>query len=105
MDVVAEGPGGRFFVYPIEKGKPEDLANVLSAALGLPAPAGGGQRRTLEDLHRSTPGGTSQSGGGSPFGGGRSGAPGTAGSGFGSQQPFVGAPEGQISGPARARAG
>ena len=57
IDVIAEGPGRRIFVYPVENGKAEELANVLSAALGLPAPAGGGQKRTLEDLHRSTPGG------------------------------------------------
>src|SRR4030095_4982098 len=42
IDVVAEGPGRRIFVYPIENGKAEDLANVLTEALGLPAPAGGG---------------------------------------------------------------
>ena len=65
IDVVAEGPGRRIFVYPIENGKAEDLANVLSAALGLPAPAGTGARRTLEDLHRSTTGGGSQLGSGS----------------------------------------
>jgi general secretion pathway protein D len=56
IDVIAEGPGRRIFVYPVENGKAEELANVLSAALGLPAPPGGGQRRTLEELHRSTPG-------------------------------------------------
>src|SRR5882724_12011301 len=100
IDVVAEGPGRRIFVYPIENGKAEDLANVLSAALGLPAPAGGGQRRTLEDLHRSTPGGTSQSGGGSPFGGSRSGTSGTSSSGFGSQQPFGAYAAAQIPAPA-----
>ena len=55
IDVIAEGPGRRIFVYPVENGKAEELANVLSAALGLPAPAGGGQRRTLEELHRSLP--------------------------------------------------
>ena len=63
IDVVAEGPGRRIFVYPIENGKADDLATVLSAALGLPAPAGGGQKRSLSDLHRSTTGGTSQPGG------------------------------------------
>jgi general secretion pathway protein D len=107
IDVVAEGPGRRIFVYPIENGKADDLANVLSAALGLPAPAGGGAKRTLEDLHRSTPGGASQ------FGGGRStGTPGSSGSGFGSsgfgmQQPLgayaaaqVPAPAGQPAAPA-----
>ena len=61
IDVIAEGPGRRIFVYPVENGKAEELANVLSSALGLPAPAGGGQRRTLEDLHRSTTRGASQS--------------------------------------------
>jgi general secretion pathway protein D len=85
IDVIAEGPGRRIFVYAVENGKAEDLANVLSAALGLPAPAGGGTRRTLEDLHRATPGGSSQSG--SQFGGSRS-TLGTSGSstGFGAQQ-------------------
>jgi general secretion pathway protein D len=110
IDVIAEGPGRRIFVYPVENGKAEELANVLSAALGLPAPAGGGQRRTLEELHRSTPGGTGQFGGGSQFGGSRSGTSGTSGfgsSGFGSQQPFgayaaaqVPAPAGQPAAPA-----
>jgi general secretion pathway protein D len=112
IDVIAEGPGRRIFVYPVENGKAEELANVLSAALGLPAPAGGGQRRSLEDLHRSLSptGGGSQSG----MGGGRSttGAPGTSSggfgsSGFGSQQPFgayaaaqIPAPAGQPAAPA-----
>ena len=107
IDVIAEGPGRRIFVYPVENGKAEELANVLSAALGLPAPAGGGQRRTLEDLHRSTPGGGSQSG----MGGGRSttGMPGTSSTGFGGQQtqPFgayaaaqIPAPAGQPAAPA-----
>jgi general secretion pathway protein D len=102
IDVIAEGPGRRIFVYPVENGKAEDLANVLSAALGLPAPAGGGQRRTLEDLHRSTTGGGSQSG----MGGGRStGAPGTSSggfgsSGFGSQQPLGAYAAAQIPAPA-----
>ena len=100
IDVIAEGPGRRIFVYPVENGKAEELANVLSAALGLPAPAGGGQRRTLEDLHRSTPGGTSQSGGGSQFGGSRSGTSGTSSSGFGSQQPFGAYAAAQIPAPA-----
>jgi len=105
IDVIAAGPGRRIFVYPVENGKADELANVLSAALGLPAPAGGGPRRTLEDLHRSTPGGASQ------LGGGRSttGMPGTSSSGFGGQQaqPFgayaaaqIPAPAGQPAAPA-----
>src|SRR5262249_37247909 len=100
IDVIAEGPGRRIFVYPVENGKAKELANVLSAALGWPAPPGGGQRRTLEDLHRSTPGGT---GGGSQFGGSRSGTSGTSGfgsSGFGSQQPFGAYAAAQVPAPA-----
>jgi general secretion pathway protein D len=100
IDVIAEGPGRRIFVYPVENGKAEELANVLSAALGLPAPAGGGQRRTLEEFHRSAPSGSSQ------FGGGRSttGMPGTSGSGFGgsgfgTQQPFGAYAAAQIPAP------
>jgi general secretion pathway protein D len=98
IDVVAEGPGRRIFVYPVENGKADELANVLSSALGLPAPAGGGPRRTLEELHRSTPGSASQSGGGrttgSPFG--------SSSSGFGGQQaqPFGAYAAAQIPAPA-----
>jgi general secretion pathway protein D len=105
IDVIAEGPGRRIFVYPVENGKAEELANVLSAALGLPAPAGGAPRRTLEELHRSTPGG-----GTGQFGGSRSGTgttPGTPSTGFGMQQPFgayaaaqIPAPAGQPAAPA-----
>jgi general secretion pathway protein D len=99
IDVIAEGPGRRIFVYPVENGKAEELATVLSAALGLPAPAGVGQRRSLEDLHRSIPSGSGQFGGGrsgtgfpgttgSGFGGSGFGGSGFGGSGFGAQQPF-----------------
>jgi general secretion pathway protein D len=105
IDVIAEGPGRRIFVYPVENGKADELANVLSAALGLPAPAGGAPRRSLEDLHRSTPGG-----GTGQFGGSRSGTgttPGTPSTGFGMQQPFgayaaaqIPAPAGQPTAPA-----
>jgi general secretion pathway protein D len=113
IDVIAEGPGRRIFVYPVENGKADELAAVLSAALGLPAPPGTGQKRTLEELHRSIPSGSSQ------FGGGRSttGMPGSSGSGFGgsgfggsgfgSQQPFgayaaaqIPTPPGQPAAPA-----
>ena len=102
IDVIAEGPGRRIFVYPVENGKADELATVLSSALGLPAPAGGGQRRTLEEFHRSAPSGSSQ------FGGGRSttGMPGTSGSGFGgsgfgSQQPFGAYAAAQVPAPLR----
>src|SRR5438132_2485904 len=100
IDVVAEGPGRRIFVYPIENGKADDLATVLSAALGLPAPAGGGQKRSLSDLHRSTTGGTSQPGG---AGTGTTGSmPGTSSSGFGAQQtqPFGAYAAAQVPAPA-----
>jgi general secretion pathway protein D len=107
IDVIAEGPGRRIFVYPVENGKADELATVLSSALGLPVPAGAGQRRTLEELHRSIPSGSSQFGGGRPTTGmpGTSGS-GIGGSGFGSQQPFgayaaaqIPAPSGQPAAP------
>ena len=37
IDVVAEGPGRRIFIYPVENGKATELADVLSQALGLPS--------------------------------------------------------------------
>ena len=36
IDVVAEGPGRRIFIYPVENGKATELADVLSQALGQP---------------------------------------------------------------------
>lgn len=79
IDVVAEGPGRRIFIYPVENGKAEDLAAILSQALGLQATGGPRSTQTLQGLHRSatgvtTPGGPSQTGTGgvpstgSPFG-------------------------------------
>ncbi|HEY7219720.1 MAG TPA: type II secretion system secretin GspD, partial [Candidatus Binatia bacterium] len=72
IDVVAEGPGRRIFIYPVENGKATELADVLSQALGQPSTGRRESTRTLEDLHRSTPGGTSsltgQSSMGSSFG-------------------------------------
>jgi general secretion pathway protein D len=67
IDVVAEGPGRRIFIYPVENGKAEDLAAILSQALGLPATGGARSTQTLQSLHRSatgvtTPGGPSQTG-------------------------------------------
>jgi general secretion pathway protein D len=75
IDVVAEGPGRRIFIYPVENGKAGDLADVLSQALGLAASGTRSQTPTLQSLHRSTTGGTNQQGSGvgnsssSPFGG------------------------------------
>ena len=37
IDVVAEGPGRRIFIYPVENGKATDLADVLNQALGIPS--------------------------------------------------------------------
>lgn len=58
IDVVAEGPGRRIFIYPVENGKATELADVLSQALGQPSIGRRDTTRTLEDLHRSTTGGT-----------------------------------------------
>lgn len=55
IDVVAEGPGRRIFIYPVENGKATELADVLSQALGHPSTGRRDTTRTLQDLHRSTP--------------------------------------------------
>src|SRR5688572_31553979 len=55
IDIVAEGPGRRIFIYPVENGKATELADVLSQALGLASSGRRETSRTLQDLHRSTP--------------------------------------------------
>ena len=62
VDVAGEGPGRRIFIYPVENGKATELADVLSQALGQPTTGSRDTSRTLQDLHRSTPGGTGQFG-------------------------------------------
>jgi general secretion pathway protein D len=70
IDVITEGPGRRIFIYPVENGKADDLANVLNQALGQPATAIKSSTQTLQDLHRFSPssgtGGTAQPGTRSP---------------------------------------
>ena len=61
IDVIAEGPGRRIFIYPVENGKATDLADVLNAALGQPSTGTRSPSPTLQDIHRSTAGGTSSS--------------------------------------------
>jgi general secretion pathway protein D len=61
IDVIAEGPGRRIFIYPVENGKADDLADVLNQALGQPSTGTRSRSPTLQDLHRTTPGGTGQS--------------------------------------------
>src|SRR5574341_1038585 len=56
IDVIAEGPGRRIFIYPVENGKATELADVLSQALGQPATGRRDTTRTLQDFHRSTSG-------------------------------------------------
>jgi general secretion pathway protein D len=79
IDIVAEGPGRRIFIYPVENGKATELADVLNAALGQPVSGSRGSTQTLQSLHRSSAGGSSgfgssgQSGGtGQQFGTGSS---------------------------------
>ena len=91
IDVVAEGPGRRIFIYPVENSKAADLADVLGQALGLPTSTGRAAAPSLQTLHRSTAGGGSGTGPGmgrttSPTGGG-----GFGGGGFGTS-PTGGAP-------------
>jgi len=75
IDVVAEGPGRRIFIYPVENGKAAELADVLNQALGQPSSGTRGTSQTLQNLHRGTTGSTSptggmgQSGGTGQFGG------------------------------------
>jgi general secretion pathway protein D len=89
IDVVAEGPGRRVFIYPVENSKAIDLADVLGQALGLPTTTARTSSQSLQSLHRSTPGGT-----GPGFGADRSGrtTPQTGGIGTGmtTQQSGVG---------------
>jgi len=63
IDVVAEGPGRRIFIYPVENGKATELADVLSQALGLPSTGSRGSSQTLQSIHRSSSSSPSQSGG------------------------------------------
>src|ERR1051325_6772573 len=86
IDVVAEGPGRRIFIYPVANGKADDLAAILTQAFGLPSSGGPRSTQTLQSLHRSTTGITAPTGT-SPFGPG--GVPSTSSSfgpsGFSSQ--------------------
>lgn len=67
IDIVAEGPGRRIFIYPVENGKATELADVLNQALGRPSTGGRSSTQTLQELHRAMPSsGTGQTG--SPFG-------------------------------------
>lgn len=54
IDVVAEGPGRRIFIYPVENGKATELADVLSQALGLPSTGTRASSQTLQSIHRSS---------------------------------------------------
>jgi general secretion pathway protein D len=60
VDVAGEGPGRRIFIYPVENGKATELADVLTQALGQATTGRRDTSRTLQDLHRSTPGGMGQ---------------------------------------------
>ena len=63
IDVVAEGPGRRIFIYPVENGKATELADVLNQALGQPSTGPRGSSQTLQSIHRSSSSTPSQSGG------------------------------------------
>jgi len=79
IDVIAEGPGRRIFIYPVENGKATELADVLNQALGQPSTGGGrGTSQTLQNLHRGASSGQTQSGGfGQSSGTGQSRGPGS----------------------------
>jgi len=63
IDVVAEGPGRRIFIYPVENGKATELADVLNQALGHPSTGSRGSSPSLQSIHRSSPSSSSQTGG------------------------------------------
>ena len=75
IDVIAEGPGRRIFIYPVENGKATDLADVLNQAIGQPSTGTRQSSPTLQELHRATP----------PSGAGQTG--GQAGTSFGARSP------------------
>lgn len=77
IDVVAEGPGRRIFIYPVENGKATELADVLNQALGQPASGSRSSAQTLQSIHRSS----SSSGSGQSSGLGQSSGSGQFGSG------------------------
>ncbi|HSK28795.1 MAG TPA: secretin N-terminal domain-containing protein, partial [Candidatus Limnocylindria bacterium] len=54
IDVVAEGPGRRIFIYAVENGKATELADVLNQAFGQPTTGSRSASQTLQSLHRST---------------------------------------------------
>jgi general secretion pathway protein D len=63
IDVVAQGPGRRIFIYPVENGTATELADVLNQALGQPSTGTRSSSQTLQSLHRSSSGsGTNPSG-------------------------------------------
>ncbi len=63
IDVVAQGPGRRIFIYPVENGKATELADVLNSALGQPSTGTRSSSQTLQSLHRSSAStGTGQTG-------------------------------------------
>jgi general secretion pathway protein D len=70
IDVVAEGPGRRIFVYPVENGKATELADILNDVLGQTPVARRERSSTLQEIHRGLPSGTGKPGGSSmtPFG-------------------------------------
>jgi general secretion pathway protein D len=89
IDVIAEGPGRRIFIYPVENGKATELADVLSQALGLPSTGTRAPSPTLQSLHRTTPGGVPGQPGQRTPGTSSFGAPGTTG--LPTQQQYPGA--------------
>ena len=84
IDVIAQGPGRRIFIYPVENGKATDLADVLNQALGQASSGGRSNYQTLQNLHRSSAGtGGGQFGNSGQFSGsGQSGTSGQFGPGY-----------------------
>jgi general secretion pathway protein D len=69
LDIIAEGPGRRIFIYPVENGKATELADVLNQALGQASTATRSSSQTLQNLHRSSSSSGNQTGGTGQTGG------------------------------------
>jgi len=69
LDIIAEGPGRRIFIYPVENGKATELADVLNQALGQASTGTRSSSQTLQNLHRSSSSSGNQTGGTGQTGG------------------------------------
>lgn len=70
IDVIAETPGRRIFIYPVENGKAVDLANILNEIYSTGATSRTTDRPGLRELHGLSPGASGLTPGGTGTRGG-----------------------------------